>query len=340
MSTRRMMPLGAVVALAILATPVAVAQSPAAEPLKVFGAFATEITEPWDGVIHTALEAEQAAGRISYRNIDALGYEGAMERELRLEIEQNRPDVIFGDAFGNEAPTRAVAADYPEIAFVFGSGGSFTDPNYSVFDNWIHEPAYLAGMLAGGLTKSNTIGVVGGVPVPEVNRITNAFIQGAQSVNPQVQVLVSFINEWFNPVTAKEAALAQIDAGADVLYAERFGVIEAANEHGLIAIGNMSDQQELGPENVVTSVTWNMAPTVDYVLDQVEGGTYVAQDLKDFSMVAKGGAKLAPINTNVIGGVPQDLLDKVAAKQAEIESGIFRVDVNEAVPEGSTVLGQ
>jgi basic membrane lipoprotein Med (substrate-binding protein (PBP1-ABC) superfamily) len=117
-------------------------------------------------------------------------------------------------------------------------------------------------------------------------------------------------------------------------------VIEAANEHGLIAIGNMSDQQELGPENVVTSVTWNMAPTVDYVLDQVEGGTYVAQDLKDFSMVAKGGAKLAPINTNVIGGVPQDLLDKVAAKQAEIESGIFRVDVNEAVPEGSTVLGQ
>ena len=83
-------------------------------------------------------------------------------------------------------------------------------------------------MLAGGLTKSNVIGVVGGYPVPEVNRIANAFIAGAQAVNPDVEVKVSFINSWFDPATAKEAALAQIGAGADVLYAERFGVIEAA----------------------------------------------------------------------------------------------------------------
>ena len=146
--------------------------------------------------------------------------------------EADQPDIIFGDSFGNEEAVRAVAADYPDIPFVFGSGGGPAEPNFSVFDNWIHEPAYLAGWLAGGLTKSNTIGVVAGYPVPEVNRITNAFIEGAQAKNPEVEVKVTFINSWFDPATAKEAALAQIGAGADVLYAERAGVIEAAEGEG------------------------------------------------------------------------------------------------------------
>jgi basic membrane protein A len=303
-------------------------------PLKVFGAYATEIEEPWDGVIHAALQAEADAGRIEYTHADALGYAGDMERVLRETAELDQPAIIFGDAFGNEEAVRAVAAEYPDIAFVFGSGGGPAGENLSVFDNWIHEPAYLAGMLAGGLTKSGIVGVVGGVPVPEVNRITNAFIAGAQAVKPDVQAKVSFINEWFNPATAKEAALAQIDAGADVLYAERAGVIAAADENGLLAVGNMSDQSAEAPDSVVTSVTWNMTPTVEYVIDQVAGGTYTAQDLKDFSMVAKGGAALAPINEAL---VPAELLETVRAKEAEIVSGIFRVDINESVPPGSVL---
>jgi basic membrane protein A len=173
--------------------------------------------------------------------------------------------------------------------------------------------------------------------VPEVNRITNAFVAGAREVNPEVEAKVSFINSWFDPAAAKEAALAQIDAGADVLYAERFGVIEAADENDLIAVGNMSDQSSLAPDNVVTSVTWNMTPTAEYVIDQVAGGTYQAQDLKDFSMVAKGGAALAPINTALVREVPADLVETVKAKEAEIVSGLFRVDINEATPPGSDI---
>ena len=311
--------------------------SAAAGKLKVFGAFATQIEEPWDGVIHSALEAEKAAGRIDYTFTDAIGYTGEMERVLTQSAEQDKPDIIFGDAFGNEDAARRVAAQYPDIAFVFGSGGGPVEPNFSVFDNWIHEPAYLAGMLAGGLTESNVIGVVGGYPVPEVNRITNAFIAGAQATNEDVEVKVTFLNSWFDPDAAKEAALAQIDADADVLYAERFGVIAAAQENGLIAIGNMSDQQSLAPENVVTSVTWNMGPTVKYVIDQVLAGSYTAQDLKDFSMVAKGGAALAPINADVVGGVPPELVEQVTAQEAAIKAGTFRVDINEATPPGSVV---
>jgi len=328
-----------VLALLLAACAPAVAATPVPQEsgvLSVFGAYATAIEEPWDGVIHSALQKAQTEGRIAYEFTDDIGYAGDMERVLREVAEQKKPDIIFGDAFGNEEAVRRVAKDYPEIAFVFGSGGGPAEPNFSVFDNWIHEPAYLSGMLAGGLTQSNVIGVVGGFPVPEVNRIVNAFIAGAESVNPEVDVKTSFINSWFDPAAAKEAALAQIDAGADVLFAERFGVIEAAAENSLYVFGNMSDQKDLAPEFVVSSPVWNMEPTVDYIIDQVAGGTYTAQDLKDFSMVAKGGATLAPINTDVTGGVPAELIDQVKAKEEEIKSGLFRVDIDEAQPPASS----
>src|SRR3989338_6895181 len=261
--------------------------------LKVFGAFATRIEEPWDGVIHLALLEAQNKGQIDYSWQDNIGYACDMEKVLRETSEKDHPDAIFGDAFGNEEAVRRVAAEFPDIAFVFGSGFGPAEPNVSVFDSWIPEPAYLCGLIAGKVTKTNVVGVVAAMPVPEVNRLINAFTQGAKETNPGVKVKVAFINSWFDPAVAKEAALALIDAGADVLYAERFGVIEAAQEKGLLAFGNMSDQNSIAPDTVITGPVWNMTPTVQYVLGQVGGGTYTAQDLKDFSMYAKGGASLA-----------------------------------------------
>jgi basic membrane protein A and related proteins len=84
--------------------------------LKVFGAFATPIEEPWDGVIHTALLKAKDEGKIEYTYTEDIGYSGDMERVLREVCEQQKPDIIFGDAFGNEEAVRRVAADYPEIA--------------------------------------------------------------------------------------------------------------------------------------------------------------------------------------------------------------------------------
>ena len=299
--------------------------------LKVFGAYATPIEEPWDGVIHAALQKAADAGEIDYTYQENIGYSGDMERVLREVCEKDKPNLIMGDAFGNEDAIRRVAADFPEIAFAFGSGEGPTEPNVAVFDNWIHEPAYLMGMLAGGMTKTNKIGVVAAMPIPEVNRLVNAFIAGAKLQNPDAEVLVSFINSFFDPAAAKEAALAQIDGGVDVLYAERFGVIEAAQEKGLWAFGNMSDQNELAPELVITSAVWNMDPTVAYLVKQVSAGTFTAMDLKDFSMMAKGGASLAPYH-DTESKIPADLLAAVKAKEADIKSGAFRVDVNEGQP--------
>ena len=330
-----------VVALLMVALAVAACQ-PAATPtpapagpqvLKVFGAFATPIEEPWDGVIHSALQEAQGKGQIEYKSQDNIGYAGDMEKVLRQTAEQDKPDIIFGDAFGNEEAVRRIAAEFRGIAFVFGSGLGPSEPNLSVFDNWIHEPAYLAGLIAGKMTKSNIVGVVGGYPVPEVNRLINAFTQGAKEANPDVKVKVTFLNSWFDPAAAKEAALAQIDAGADVLYAERFGVIEAAQENGLLAFGNMSDQNSLAPDAVVTGPVWNMSPTVQYIVAQVAGGTYTAQDLKDFSMYAKGGASLAAWH-GWDQKLPADVVKLVQEKEAAIQAGLFRVDIAESVPAG------
>jgi basic membrane lipoprotein Med (substrate-binding protein (PBP1-ABC) superfamily) len=332
-----------VVILALLATVLLAACQPAAPEAEApassevplfFGAYATAIEEPWDGVIHQALQKAANEGKIKYEYTDDIGYSGDMERILREVADEKKPAAIFGDAFGNEEAVRRVGAEYPEIAFVFGSGLGPSEPNVAVFDNWIHEPAYLCGLMAGGLSETGVIGVVGGLPVPEVNRIVNAFIDGVKEVNPEATVLVSFINSWFDPAAAKEAALAQIDNGADVLFAERFGVIDAAVENGLYAFGNMSDQYELGPNYVVNSPVWNMTPTVEYVINQVKGGTFTSQDLKDFSMVAKGGASLAPWH-GMDEKLPEDILNLVLQREQEIKDGLFRVNIAEEAPAGS-----
>ncbi len=316
-------------------TPSGTGSSAAAAKVKVFGAFATPIEEPWDGVIHQALQKLADEGVIDYKHADNIGYDGGMERTLREIATTDKPDIIIGDAFGNEAPVRAVAKDFPDIAFAFGSGEAEVAPNFSVFDNWIHDPAYLAGMLAGGKTTSNTIGVVGGMPVPEVNRIINAFIAGAQATNPKVVVKVAFINSWFDPAKAKQAALAQVAAGADVLFAERAGVIEAAKEKGLLSIGCMGDQKATAPESVMTSVTWNMEPTVRAVIEAVQKKSFAASNLKDYSFMKNGGSALTDLNAAVKGGIPADLIAKIDAKKAELTSGAFTTPVDEKTPAGS-----
>ena len=245
--------------------------TPEGEPLLVYGVFATPLEEPWDGAIHTAIEAVAESGAIEYKWVDGLGTSDEMERGLRDIIETDDPDLIIGDAFAAEEAVRAVAADYPDTAFAFGSGCRGAGAELQRVRQLAAGPGYLAGMLAGGLTESGTIGVVAAMPIPEVNRIVNAFVLGVGETNADATVNVSFINSFFDPATAAQAAEAQIAQGADVLFAERAGVIEVADENDLPVIGMMVDQQELAPDNVVTSLVWNMQPTVEALVEQVVG---------------------------------------------------------------------
>lgn len=299
--------------------------------LKVFGAFATEITEPWDVVIKTAVEKVESEGKVVFTYTDRLGYTGEMERVLRETCEKEKPDLVIGDAFGNEEAVRRVAKDFPEIAFAFGSGMGPVEPNFSVFDNWIHEPGYLMGMYAGGLTKTNKIGIVGPYPVAEATRVINAFRAGALSVNPDVKFFITWINSWYEVATTQEAAQAHIDNGADIIYGYPFGAIEVAAKAGLYTFGMMEDQNKLAPEYVVTSAVWNMTPTVEYLVNQIKSGSYTAMDLKDFSMVAKGGASLAPLH-GLESKIPAELIALVKEKEAAIIAGLFRVNIDESIP--------
>ncbi len=305
----------------------------------VFGAFATPLEEPWDGAVHAALQSAADDGLITYQHVDNLSTADEMERALRDIIGSQNPDVIFGDAFAAEDAVRAVAKDFPDTKFAFGSGGEEQAPNLSVFDNWLQDPAYLAGMLAGGLTTTNTIGVVAAMPIPEVNRIVNGFIEGVAETNPSATVTVSFINSFFDPATAKQAAEAAIAGGADVLFAERDGVIAAASEHKLPVVGMMVDQQAEAPDYVVTSLLWNMRPTVEQVVSEIVGGTFKASNLGTYSYMVNGGSSIAPINTKTAFTIPSELLTKVQARQDEIKSGAFATPINENAPAGSTTVG-
>ena len=300
-----------------------------AETLKVAGIFETPIEEPWVKQIHQALlKAEKELG-VEYTWSESV--KSADFARVMREYAEKGYQLIMGDAFGAERIARRVARDYPNIAFVFGSGIGPADPNFGVFDNWIHEPAYLSGMIAGRMTKTNTVGVVGGIAIPEINRLSNAFCAGAKEVNPKVRCKFSFIGSFFDPPKAKEAAIAQIEDGVDVIYAERFGVIEAAQEKGILAISNMSDQASLGPDTVITGPIWDMWPTVEHVVKLVQAGVFTAQDFGGFSYMGKGGSYLAPYH-NFETKLPADVKQMVAARQQEILDGTFRVDVDESAP--------
>jgi basic membrane lipoprotein Med (substrate-binding protein (PBP1-ABC) superfamily) len=176
--------------------------------------------------------------------------------------------------------------------------------------------------------------MVGGYPIPEVNRLMNAFMAGAREVNPKVEFMVSFINSWFDPPKAKEAAFAMIDKGADVMYAERFGVSDAAKEKGKLAIGNVINTQDKYPDTVVASALWNMEPTIDAALKAVKAGNFKADDYGRFSHMLVKGSELSPLGT-FEKKIPADLVAKVRAKEKAILEGKFAVKVDDNQPKGT-----
>ncbi len=315
-------------ALATLAPGLALAQA----KLKVAAVYTVPFEQQWVSRLHKALKAAEARGEIEYKaseNVSNADYERVMR-----EYATGGNTLIVGEAFAVEAAARKVAKDFPKVSFLLGSSGKPQAPNLSVFDNFIQEPAYLSGMVAGGMTKTNKIGMVGGFPIPEVNRLMNAFMAGAKEVNPKVEFSVSFINSWFDPPKAKEAAFAMIDKGADVMYAERFGVSDAAKEKGKLAIGNVINTQDKYPDTVVASALWNFEPSADRAIKLVKEGKFTAEDYGQYSMMKHKGSELAPIGT-FEKKVPADVLAKVRTAEKAIMDGKLVVKVNDEQPKST-----
>ncbi|WP_343054975.1 BMP family protein [Azospirillum oleiclasticum] len=320
--------LGGAAALAVGMALPAMAQT----KLKVAGIYTVPIEQQWVSRIHLALKAAESRGEVEYVWAESVANTD-YERVMRQYAEGGQ-QLIVGEVFGVERAARAVAKDYPKTAFLMGSSFPAQAPNFSVFDNFIQEPAYLTGMIAGAMTKSNVIGMVGGYPIPEVNRLMNAFMEGAKEINPKVKFMVSFIGSWFDPPKAKEAAFAMIDRGADVMYAERFGVSDAAKERKVLAIGNVINTQPQYPDTVVASALWHMEPSIDRAIAQVKAGSFKAEDYGPYSMMKVGGSSLAPLGT-FEGKVPADVMGKVKQREQDLRDGKVTVKVNDGEPKST-----
>ena len=182
------------------------------------------------------------------------------ERVMRDLVGQGNK-LIFGTTFGYMEPMLKVAADNKEVKFEHATGYK-TAENMRTYDSRTYEGAYMAGVIAGAMTKTNTLGVVGSVPIPEVLRNINSFTMGAQSVNPKVTTKVVWVNEWNSPPKETEAATALINGGADVLFqnTDSPAVLKTAQEKGKRAFGWDSDMTAYGPKAHLASAIINWTP--------------------------------------------------------------------------------
>jgi basic membrane protein A and related proteins len=331
LSRRSLLLLGASMPFGMLLT----ARANAAEPIKMAGIYTVPVEQQWVSRIHQAAEAAKAAGAVDYvytENVANTDY----ARVMREYCEQGM-QLIVGEIFGAEQEAREVCAEYPGVAFLLGSSflpDEAANPNLAVFDNYIQDASYLSGIIAGSMTKTGSIGMVGGFPIPEVNRLMNAFMAGVRETQPDAKFQVAFIGSWFDPPKAKETAFAMIETGVDLLYAERFGVSDAAKEKGVLAIGNVIDTQADYPDTVVASALWHFEPTMNAAIEAVNAGAFKAANYGELSFMKAGGCSLAPLGT-FEGKVSADVMAMVAAKEAAIKDGSFTVTIDDNEPKSS-----
>lgn len=194
-----------------------------------------------------------------------------------LDYAQQGYDLIVGHGFQFQEPIIKVAEEYPDVNFAIGTGFKMA-PNVGVYDVKLEQGGYLMGLIAGYLTKSNIVGVVGGVDVSEIHRGHVAFVLGAQAINEDVEVLSNFVGDFNDLAGAKEAALSQIKAGADVLWQSGDGigiaVLGACEEEGILCMGNVANQNEIAPENTLASFVYDWGPVYQQMIEETVEGTF------------------------------------------------------------------
>ncbi|WP_191062086.1 BMP family protein [Geminicoccus harenae] len=296
------------------------------ERLKVAGIHTVPVENAWNSRLHEALVNANEAGTIEYVFSESVANTDYV-RAMRQYAEQGAR-LVVGEVYGVEREARQAAKDYPEISFLMGSSLKAQEPNLGVFGTWNHEAAYLCGMLAAAVSKTNTYGAVGGYPIPEINRLINAFRAGVARVRPDAKFLVQFIGTFFDPPKAKEAGMAQIDAGADVLFGERIGTADAAKERGVLAVGSLLDYAPRYPGTVFANALWIFDPILGAAVADVKAGTPTGKDYSQFSFMRFGGNDVS-FDPQL---VPVDAVAAMEQVRAEIKSGAFEVEIDDSQP--------
>ena len=242
------------------------------------------------------------------------------ERVIRDMVGQGNK-LVFGTTFGYMESMVKVAADHKDVKFEHATGYKTAD-NLRTYDSRTYEGAYLAGVVAGQMSKTGTIGVVGSVPIPEVVRNINSFSLGAQSVNPKIKTKVVWINDWFNPPKETEAATALINSGADVLFqnTDSAAVLQTAEKMGKRAFGWDSDMTAYGPKAHLGSAVVNWSPYYNKVVNEVLEGKWTG------NAGAWWGVKEGAVDlVSVAEDVPEATKKRVEEVKAGLKDGTFSI---------------
>jgi len=293
----------------------------AADPLKIGFVYVAPIGDAGWTYQHDLgrKQVEQALGdkvKVSFvENVE----EGADSERVIRQMAADGNALIFTTSFGYMEPTLKVAKQFPKVKFEHATGYKRSE-NLATYSARFYEGRYLAGIIAGRMTKSAVIGYVAAFPIPEVVQGIDAFTLGARSVNPKVQVKLVWTSSWYDPGKEKQAADTLISQGADLVtnHTDSTAVVQAAEEKGVWSIAYNSDMTKFGPKTELTAVTmvWG-----DYYVAEAKAaldGTWKSHDT--WGGIKDGMIKLAAYNA----AVPQAVRDEVAAKQAEIVSGKFQ----------------
>ncbi|MDT0139192.1 BMP family ABC transporter substrate-binding protein [Acidovorax sp. PRC11] len=302
--------------------PAASAPAAKAEPLKIAFAYVGPVGDGGWSFAHDngrkAIEKE-FGDKVVTSFVESVPESADAERVLRDMAGQGNK-LIFGTTFGYMETIQKIAPDFPDVKFEHATGYK-TAPNVRTYDSRTYEGAYMAGVIAGAMTKSNTLGVVGSVPIPEVIRNINSFTLGAQSVNPNVKTKVVWVNEWFSPPKETEAATSLINGGADVLFqnTDSPAVLKTAQEKGKRAFGWDSDMTAYGPKAHLGSAVINWGPYyVKATRDVLEGKWTTGQS---WWGVKEGAIDLVSIADDV----PAETKAKVDQVKAGLKDGSFSI---------------
>ncbi|HSO47017.1 MAG TPA: BMP family ABC transporter substrate-binding protein [Rhizobiaceae bacterium] len=227
-------------------------------------------------------------------------------------------NIIFTTSFGYMDQTNAVAAKFPDVKFEHATGYKREHPNVATYNSRFYQGRYIQGQIAAKLSKVGVAGYIASFPIPEVVMGINAFIIGAQSVNPDFKVKVVWANTWFDPGKEADAAKALIDQGVDIItqHTDSTAPMQVAAERGIKAFGQASDMIKFGPETQLTSIVDNWAPYYIERVKAVMDGTWQQQDV--WKGIQDGEVVMAPY-TNM----PDDVKALAMETEAKIKSGEF-----------------
>ena len=303
--------------------PAAAASAPAPkpEPLKIAFAYVGPVGDGgWTFAHDNARKAleKEFGDKIKTSFAENVPESADAERVIRDMATQGNK-LIFGTTFGYMEPMLKIAPDFKDVKFEHATGFKTAD-NMRTYDSRTYEGAYMAGIIAGKMTKSNTLGVVASIPIPEVIRNINSFTLGAQSVNPKVKTKVVWVNGWFDPPKETEAATSLMNGGADVLFqnTDSPAVLKAAEAKGKRAFGWDSDMTAYGPKAHLASAVINWSPyyikaTKEALDGSWKGGTGVWWGVKE------GAIDIVSIAEDV----PADIKTKVADVKKGLADGTY-----------------